>query len=52
VFPNGRRVEELYDLEADPWEQTNLIRAPAYADIANQHEAWLRAGWRAVVPVG
>jgi arylsulfatase A-like enzyme len=51
VFPNGRRVMELYDLAADPWEQTNLIQSPAVADIAKQHEAWLRAGWRSVAPV-
>jgi arylsulfatase A-like enzyme len=50
VFPNGRRVHELYDLDADPWEQTNLIQSPAVADIAKQHEAWLRAGWRAAAP--
>jgi len=26
--------EELYDLDADPWEQTNLIRRSEYAQVA------------------
>jgi arylsulfatase A-like enzyme len=50
VLPKGRRVKELYALDSDPWEQTNLIEAPAYADVAREHEAFFRAGWRAAVP--
>jgi len=30
-----REKEELYDLEKDPWEKTNVINLPEYKDIAD-----------------
>jgi arylsulfatase A-like enzyme len=50
VLSSGRRVHELYDLAADPWEQTNLVQSPAYSDIAEEHQAMLGAGWWAAAP--
>ena len=35
-------VDELYDLERDPYEITNLIRDPAYARIRSELEQELR----------
>jgi choline-sulfatase len=33
--------EELYDLEADPHEWTNLAAAPAHAKVISEHRRWL-----------
>lgn len=33
---NAADLDELYDLEADPCEMTNLIAEPAYSDIAEE----------------
>lgn len=34
-----RKSEELYDLEVDPWEITNLVEQPESADVLNQLRA-------------
>ncbi|MBC7320476.1 sulfatase [bacterium] len=31
-----RDKEELYDLEKDPWEKTNIINLPEYKDVADE----------------
>ena len=35
-------VDELYDLELDPYEITNVIRAPASAQVRTELEQELR----------
>ena len=41
-----RPAEELYDLDADPWEQTNLADDPAHAStlagLRADLDAWMR----------
>jgi arylsulfatase A-like enzyme len=36
---NGFEVEELYDLEADPYEMTNLAPDPAYGALLREMAA-------------
>jgi choline-sulfatase len=33
--------EELYDLELDPWEWTNLAADPRHASVLSSHRQWL-----------
>lgn len=44
-FAEGRAVEELYDLEADPWEMNNLARQPELAGektrLRHAMDTWL-----------
>jgi arylsulfatase A-like enzyme len=46
VFWNTKPVEELYDIEKDPWEIHNLAYDPAYKDVVvrmrNALTGWIR----------
>ncbi len=42
--------EELYDVQADPFEYTNLINNPAYADTLNEMRTILANGWSQYLP--
>jgi hypothetical protein len=42
---NGFDLDELYDLEADPYELTNLVPDPVYADTFLQMASRM---WRRV----
>jgi uncharacterized sulfatase len=41
---------ELYDLNADPWEQNNLANNPDYAGEVEKMAALLKAGWSGARP--
>lgn len=41
---------ELYDLQADPWEQNNLANDPEYTEEVEQMSALLKAGWSGARP--
>lgn len=41
---------ELYDLQTDPWEQTNLAEDPACAGTRAELAALLAAGYKAALP--
>jgi len=41
---------ELYDLNADPWEQNNLAKNPDYAGEVKKMAALLKAGWSGARP--
>lgn len=38
-----RPAEELYDIDADPWEQVNLAADPKYADMLDRFRAQMTA---------
>ena len=42
--------EELYDMQADPREWTNLAALPKYASVIKQHRQWLPTIDRDLVP--
>jgi uncharacterized sulfatase len=48
----GKRLRELYDLQADRWETVNLAAEPAHAQTLRQHAELLQAGWKAALPPG
>ncbi len=39
----------LYDLEADPWETSNLANDPEYAGVREEMSQLLKAGWKAAL---
>ena len=41
---------ELYDLDSDPQENTNIAGSPKNANLVRQLTAQLDAGWRAALP--
>jgi hypothetical protein len=49
---NGERdtLVELYDLEQDPMEYTNLKDDPAHADLVAELSARLDRGWQGELP--
>jgi hypothetical protein len=42
-FASARPAEELYDLQTDVWEQTNLAQDPAYQSLKSELSARLLA---------
>jgi hypothetical protein len=46
---NGFDFDEMYDLEADPYELTNLAPDPAYADILREMATRM---WRCIHETG
>jgi N-sulfoglucosamine sulfohydrolase len=44
VFWNTKPVEELYDMDSDPWEIRNLAYDPAFKDVVERMRKALR-GW-------
>lgn len=46
-FQDSKPIEELYDLDVDPFELTNLATDPQYADVLQEHANilthWIRA---------
>jgi arylsulfatase A-like enzyme len=43
VQPSGAIAEELYDLAADPWQNTNLLQQPLSSAVAARYTALRRA---------
>ena len=48
--PEETAEVELYDLQTDPGETTNLAHDPDYADTVKELTTRLRAGWKAATP--
>ena len=48
--PERDTLAELYDLEQDPMEFTNLIDNPAYTDLAEELSGRLAIGWQGELP--
>ena len=48
--PERDTLAELYDLEQDPMEFTNLIDIPAYTDLAEELSGRLAIGWQGELP--
>jgi len=46
----GETMRELYDLENDPFEYTNLASNEDYATVVAELSARLNAGWKAALP--
>ena len=47
---DGETMRELYDLENDPFEYTNLASNEDYATVVAELSARLKAGWQAALP--
>lgn len=50
VSPEGCAGCELYDLESDPGQFTNLACDPAHAAILGEMKTALHTGWKGAVP--
>jgi len=48
---DGDPVEQLFDMQADPWEMTNLYKDPAYASVLAEHRARLDRWTATLTPV-
>jgi arylsulfatase A-like enzyme len=45
-----QQIQELYDLETDPWETINLANQPSTAEKQQELAELLDEGWKALVP--
>ena len=53
LSPNaGETLQELYDLEEDPFEYENLAVDPAHRETVDELSGRLHAGWQAALPEG
>ena len=48
VCYEGDPVEQLFDIQADPWETKNLYQAPALDDVVRDHRKMLD-DWQATL---
>ena len=48
--PHRDTLAELYDLDKDPMEYTNLIDDPAYTALAEELSDRLATGWQGELP--